>query len=78
MLGKASATRWCLIPGQNEDDEIRDIVLEEMGLRLIVRAQDERRKYDNMVVQYENAMIFLRELLNAMLRLARASVVYRT
>jgi hypothetical protein len=28
------------------------------------QGQDEKRKYDNMVVQYENAMIFLRELLN--------------
>ena len=39
-----------------------------MGLQLVPRNtvanQDERRKYDNMVVQYENAMIFLRELLN--------------
>ena len=56
------------VPGRNEDDEISAIVLEEMGLQLVPRNtvanQDERRKYDNMVVQYENAMIFLRELLN--------------
>ncbi len=56
------------VPGQNEDDEISAIVLEEMGLQLVPRNtvanQDERRKYDNMVVIYENAMIFLRELLN--------------
>ena len=56
------------VPGANEDDEISTIVLEEMGLQLVPRNtvanQDERRKYDNMVVQYENALSFLRELLN--------------
>jgi hypothetical protein len=56
------------VPGTNEADEISAIVLEEMGLQLVPRNtianQDERRKYDNMVVQYENALSFLRELLN--------------
>jgi hypothetical protein len=50
--------------GTNETDEIDTIVLEELGLTTKPRAQDEKRKFDNMVVQYENALSFLRELLN--------------
>jgi hypothetical protein len=52
------------VPGTNEADEIDTIVLEELGLITKLRAQDEKRKFDNMVVQYENALSFLRELLN--------------
>jgi hypothetical protein len=52
------------VPGTNEADEIDTIVLEELGLTIKPRAQDEKRKFDNMVVQYGNALSFLRELLN--------------
>jgi hypothetical protein len=68
MLNKEAYSKSKGFVYQNEDDEISAIVLEEMGLQLVPRNtvanQDKRRKYDNMVVQYENAMIFLRELLN--------------
>jgi hypothetical protein len=40
------------VPGQTEADEIKKIVLEEMGLQLVPRGQDDKRKYD---------MIFLRD-----------------
>ncbi len=39
------------IPGANEDDEIEKVVLEEMGLQAIPTAADDKRKYDNLVVQ---------------------------
>jgi hypothetical protein len=52
------------VPGTNEGDEVDAIVLEELGLSLKPRDQDGKRKFDNMVVQYENALSFLRELLN--------------
>jgi hypothetical protein len=51
------------IPGANEADELDTIVLEELGSTTKPRAQDDKRKFDNMVVQYANALSFLRELL---------------
>jgi hypothetical protein len=45
------------VPGENEANEIKNIILEDMGLQLIPRGQDEKRKY-------ENTMIFIRELSN--------------
>jgi hypothetical protein len=35
-----------------------------MGLQAVPTAADDRRKYDNLVVQYKTALTFLRELLN--------------
>jgi hypothetical protein len=52
------------VPGTSEADEKDTIVLEELGLTTKLRGQDEKRKFDNMVFQYENALSFLRELLN--------------
>ncbi len=40
------------IPGANE----------EMGLTIKPPGPDEKRKFDNMVVQYVNALSFLRDL----------------
>jgi hypothetical protein len=37
--------------GTNEADEIDTIVLEEFGLTTKPRTQDDKRKFDNMVVQ---------------------------
>lgn len=51
-------------PGAQEDDELEKIVLEEMGLSAIPTAPDDKRKYDNLVVQYKTALTFLREVLN--------------
>jgi hypothetical protein len=51
-------------PGSNEDDELEKIVLEEMGLSAVPTTSDDKRKYDNLVVQYKTALTFLRELLN--------------
>ena len=42
------------VPGTNEADEIDTIVLEELGLTMKPRGQDEKRKF----------LSFLRELLN--------------
>ena len=50
--------------GNQEDDEIEKIVLEELSLAAVPTAADEKRKYDNLVVQYESAITLLRELLN--------------
>ncbi len=50
--------------GAQEDDEIEKIVLEEMSLAAVPTDADEKRKYDNLVVQYESALTLLRELLN--------------
>lgn len=50
--------------GNQEDDEIEKIVLEEMSLAAVPTTADEKRKYDNLVVQYESAITLLRELLN--------------
>ena len=47
-----------------EADEIEKIVLEEMSLAAVPTTADEKRKYDNLVVQYESAITLLRELLN--------------
>ena len=52
------------VPGANEADELDVIVLEEMGLTAKPRGADDKRKFDNMVVQYQNALSFLREVLN--------------
>jgi hypothetical protein len=53
------------IPGANEDDELEKDVLEEMGLQqAIPTAANDKRKYDNLVVQYKTALTFLRELIN--------------
>jgi hypothetical protein len=52
------------VPGANEADELDDIVLEEMNLTTKPRGADEKRKFDNLVVQYQNALSFLREVLN--------------
>jgi hypothetical protein len=52
------------VPGTNEANELDGIVLEEMGLTTKPRGADEKRKFDNMVVQYQNVLSFLRELLN--------------
>jgi len=51
-------------PGAQEDDEIEQIVLEELGINVKPRGGDDKKKFDNMVVQYEVALAFLRELLN--------------
>jgi hypothetical protein len=51
-------------PGAHEDDEIDTIVLEELGINVKPRSGDDKKKFDNMVVQYEIALSFLRELLN--------------
>ena len=50
--------------GNQEDDEIEKNVLEELSLAAVPTAADEKRKYDNLVVQYESAITLLRELLN--------------
>ena len=50
--------------GNQEDDEIEKIVLEELSLAAVPTTADEKRKYDNLVVQYESAITLLRELLN--------------
>jgi hypothetical protein len=50
--------------GAQEDDEIEKIVLEEMSLAAVPTTADEKRKFDNLVVQYESALTLLRELLN--------------
>ena len=50
--------------GNQEDAEIEKIVLEELSLAAVPTAADEKRKYDNLVVQYESAITLLRELLN--------------
>ena len=50
--------------GAQEDDEIEKIVLEDMSLAAVPTDADEKRKYDNLVVQYESALTLLRELLN--------------
>ena len=50
--------------GNQEDAEIEKIVLEEMSLAAVPTTADEKRKYDNLVVQYESAITLLRELLN--------------
>ena len=50
--------------GAQEDDEIEKIVLEEMSLAAVPTDADEKRKYDNLVVQYESALTLLRELIN--------------
>ena len=49
--------------GGQEDDEIEKIAQEEMSLAAVPTTADEKRKYDNLVVQYENALTLLRELL---------------
>jgi hypothetical protein len=51
-------------PSANEDDELKKIVLGEMGLLAVPTTLDDKRKYDNLVVQYKTALTFLRELLN--------------
>ncbi len=52
-------------PGANEDDELEKIVFGEMGLLLAVpTTPDDKRKYDNLAVQYKTALTYLRELLN--------------
>ena len=53
-----------LTKGNQEDAEIEKIVLEEMSLGAVPTTADEKRKYDNLVVQYESAITLLRELLN--------------
>ena len=50
--------------GAQEGDEIDQIVLEELGINVKPRGGDDKKKFDNMVVQYEVALAFLRELLN--------------
>ncbi len=45
-----------------EGDEIEKIVQEEMNLVAVPTTADEKRKYDNLVVQYESALTLLREL----------------
>ncbi len=50
-------------PGAQEGDVIDDIVLEELGINVKPRGGDDKKKFDNMVVQYEVALSFLRELL---------------
>ena len=50
--------------GAQEGDEIEKIVLEEMSLAAIPTDADEKRKYDNIIVQYESALTLLRELIN--------------
>ena len=37
-----------------EDDEIEKVVLEEMGLQAIPTAADDKRKYNNLAVQYNH------------------------
>ncbi len=51
-------------PGAQEDDEIDTIVLDELGINAKPRSGDDKKKFDNLVVQYEVALSFLRELLN--------------
>jgi hypothetical protein len=48
----------------NQDDEIDTIVLEESGINVKPRGGDDKKKFDNLVVQYKIALAFLRELLN--------------
>ncbi len=47
MLADAPWTK-----GTQEDNEIEKIVLEEMSLAAVPTTADEKRKYDNLVVQY--------------------------
>jgi hypothetical protein len=48
-------------PGSSEDDEIEKIVVfEEMGLSTVPTGADDKRKYDNIVVQYTTELSFLR------------------
>ncbi len=51
-------------PAAQEDDEIDTVVLEELGINVKPRGEDDKKKFDNLVVQYEVALSFLRELLN--------------
>jgi hypothetical protein len=51
-------------PGAQEDDGSDKIVLEELGINVKPRGGDDKKKFDNLVVQYEVAVSFLRELLN--------------
>jgi hypothetical protein len=53
-----------IIQGAQENDEIEKIVQEEMSLAAVPTTADEKRKYDNIVVQYESELTLLRELLN--------------
>ncbi len=53
--------------GQNEDAEIEQMCLEDLGLATIPRRNvdlEGRRKYDNLTVQYSHNMNYLRELIN--------------
>ena len=52
-------------PSDEEDDTIREIVLEDRGLDAIPNdGSEERTKFDNVVVQYKRTMAYLREILN--------------
>ncbi len=46
------------VPGTQEDDEIKRIVLEEMALAAIPMGADEKRKYDNTIVLYQSALLW--------------------
>jgi len=53
--------------GANEDDDIKAICLEDLGLNAIPSARNDpemRRKFDNLEVQYSRNMNYLRELIN--------------
>ncbi len=52
------------LPGSQEADEIEKIVLETLGLQAVPTDVDDKRKFDNTAVQYEDSLSFLRELLN--------------
>jgi hypothetical protein len=51
-------------PGAQEDVEIDKIVLEELGINVKPRGGNDKKKFDNLAVQYKVALSFLRELLN--------------
>jgi hypothetical protein len=53
--------------GANEDDDIKAICLEDLGLNAVPSARNDpemRRKFDNLEVQYSRNMNYLRELIN--------------